>query len=205
MYRKLRTLSLIATLLAAALPAYSQTPEPAPVITLQGREDLPGFGPLSFQVQANGKVVMIDATKKPVQGDFRMDDGKAIFTFANCVYQAVEDGGALVGQARFTTGADAGKQWNFRVAMRPDLRGQTFSGREALEGYGDLTFRFLDDTAVEMLDRDGTTRGTYAVDGSQATLTFAGCIYRGEVRGREIVGHGCNHNAQWSFTVAVKK
>ena len=129
-----------------------------------------------------------------------------------------KSGDVFSGTARFTSGPYAGRTWNFRVEYRGPVavqapapqpvaavQGRVFSGQEVLNGYGSLTFRFLDATTVEMVDTAGATRGTYVLTGNQVVLTIGAVVYRGEIRGNEIVGSGNNpsRNLSWQFRVVA--
>lgn len=186
--------------------AQKQAPAEAvkPIVTLEGREEGLISGPLVFHCYQGGKVVMIDATKKPVQGSFKAEGNRIQFIFGNCVYDGTEKQNILAGSARFTDGPNAGKTWNFSVAVR-SLVGRTFAGKETLPGYGDLSFRFVDATAAEMTDRDGVTRGTYTQNGNQVTLTFGATTYTGDLRDGSIAGTARDPKNNWTFQVNASK
>src|SRR5439155_23554129 len=83
------------------------------------------------------------------------------------------------------------------------LAGTTWSGRENLQGFGDLSFRFAANNQVTMIDTAGSTPGTYTVSGNQVTLSFNNgqTIYSGVVQGNTLSGtaRGGRGNAwQWS-------
>jgi len=93
--------------------------EPAPAapesITLRGHEDWGTNGKLTFTVKRGGSVVMVDATNQPVTGTVTIRDARVTFRFTNCVYEGTVRGTAVTGEARFTSGPDAGKTWSFSV------------------------------------------------------------------------------------------
>ena len=188
--------------------AQKQAPADAvkPIVTLEGREEGLISGPLVFHCYQGGKVVMIDATKKPVEGSFKAERNRIQFTFGNCVYEGAENQkDVLAGHARFTEGPNAGKPWNFSVTAVRTLVGRTFAGKETLPGYGDVSFRFVDATTVEMTDRDGVTRGTYTHDGNQVALTFGATTYTGDLRDGSIAGTARDPKNNWTFQVNASK
>jgi hypothetical protein len=173
--------------------------------TVEGREEGLITGPLAFHCYDGGKVVMIDVTKKPVEGTFKSDGKKIQFIFGNCVYEGTENKlGTLTGTARFTTGQNTGKTWNFTVGLR-SLAGRSFAGTETLPGYGAVTFRYVDANTVEMIDKHGTTRGSYTQNGTQVTMTFGTVVYTGETRGDVISGSARDSRSNWNFTVNAAK
>ena len=63
----------------------------------------------------------------------------------------------------------------------------SFVGRETLQGYGRLEFRFEDlgeDGDVLMIDTAGRTRGRYRLnfETNRITMTFGDCVYTGTLR-----------------------
>src|SRR5207253_2223109 len=70
------------------------------------------------------------------------------------------------------------------------LADTTWSGRENLQGFGNLSFRFAANGQVTMLDAAGSTPGTYTVSGDQVTLRFNNgqTIYSGRVQGNTMSG-----------------
>ena len=83
------------------------------------------------------------------------------------------------------------------------LAGTTWSGRENLQGFGDLSFRFAANNQVTMIDTAGSTPGTYTVTGNQVTLSFNNgqTIYSGVVQDNTMSGTargGRGNTWQWS-------
>lgn len=175
-----------------------------PLVTLEGREEWGQTGELVFQMYQGARAVMIDETKRPVEGTYRVVGNRLTLTFQNCVYDATEANGVIAGRARYTSGQDAGRAWNFRVTVRNPLLGRTLCGNETLRGYGAVSFRFVDANTVEMIDKDGVTRGTYAQNGLTVTMTFGNVTYAGEIRGNLVNGTATNSRDTWTFHVAVK-
>jgi hypothetical protein len=194
-----------------AAPVVKDQASKAPVkfpVVLAGTEDLNGFGKLSFIIRDGGKVDMVDATNKPISGSGRTEGKQIIFSFGNCVYEGTESAtNVLTGKARFTSGPSAGQSWNFRVELSNLVQGRTFSGSETLSNYGPVTFRFLSATAVDMVDRDGTSRGSYTINGDEVTMTFGGATYRGVLQGQTLSGTGRNESRglSWTFNVSETK
>lgn len=94
----------------AALP-----PPPAPSVagtTWVGTESLAGFGPLTFQFEADGRAVMIDA-QSTVNGNWTQNGYQVAVTFKNCVYVGTIQGQAFSGNARYTQ--DGNATWTFSV------------------------------------------------------------------------------------------
>jgi hypothetical protein len=184
-------------------------PRPAPtgrlLVTLDGHEEYGSTGKLTFQIYDTGKVVMIDSANVPVTGKIQLNGQKATISFNNCVYECTENNNVLSGRARFTAGSETGKSWNFRVAARNTLVSRTFEGQETLKGYGSVTFRFVNGSTVEMIDRDGTTRGSYTNNGFQVVMTFGEAVYNGQLRGDSVAGTAHNTRGQWTFAIAASR
>jgi hypothetical protein len=197
-----------------ALAKPMQAPQPAAktepkteakfLVRLEGHEEWGTSGKLSFDIFEGGKVVMTDSTSKPVTGTGSANGKTVTFKFANCVYESTEVNGVLTGKARYTSGPDADKPWNFRVAIHVPMVGRTFAGQETLEGYGAVSFRFIDAATVEMTDRDGATRGSYRRDGLRITMTFGQTVYTGDIRGNAISGNAQDARSHWTFQIAAK-
>lgn len=112
----------------AAQPTVGQPTSPAnsPLKwgVFDGSEDLPNHGRLVFVISDTGEVAMADAvtirTGRTVTGTWREGNGgRVILTFRDCVYEGRIVGNAIIGQARFTSGANAGFFWNFNVSLQP--------------------------------------------------------------------------------------
>jgi len=103
-------------------PQNTAKPTPAPVVksvansTWSGTEQLAGFGKLTFELKADGKAVMIDATAT-VNGDWSQKGNEVTVTFSNCVYVGRINGQTMSGTGRFTTGEQAGQTWNFQLSL----------------------------------------------------------------------------------------
>jgi hypothetical protein len=63
------------------------------------------------------------------------------------------------------------------------VAGTEWAGKEALEGFGNLRFRFLKNQQAIMIDAKGTTPGSWAQSGNQVTVTFAkgAVVYTGSI------------------------
>ncbi len=219
MFRTIRTFVLVAASLGLAAPAFAKDPlempfgprpimprnnaAVKPLITLEGREEWGTNGSLVFKLYQAGRAVMIDETRRPIEGTYHFDGDRVQLFFGNCVYDATDFNGILVGRARYTTGPNAGTGWNFRVTVGNVLSGRTFAGNETLPGYGAVTFRFINGNTVEMIDRDGATRGTYRQHGLQVTMTFGSTSYIGDIRGNAIAGSANNTQSNWTFRVSA--
>ena len=227
MIRTIRTLVLVAGLLGLVGQGFAQDPvterpgqpkvmpaiqmqapvaAPKLVASLEGREEGMISGPLAFHLYEQGKVVMIDGGKKPVHGSYKAEgkDGVQVI-FGNCVYEGTATKqGVFAGTARLTTGPNTGKTWTFSVALR-SIVGRSFAGKETLPGYGDVTFRFVDGKTVEMIDKHGTTRGSYTQNGIHLSLTFGTVVYTGEMRGDSIIGSARDSRSNWTFQVNASK
>jgi hypothetical protein len=175
-----------------------------PLVTLEGNEEWGNNGSLIFHVYQSGKAVMIDATQKPVSGTVKVDGNRMTLTFGNCVYEGTEVNNVISGRARYTSGNNAGRSWAFRLTVRNPLLGRTYAGQETLGQYGNVSFRFVDGRTVEMHDRDGLTRGTYAQNGLRVNMTFGNAHYEGDIRGDSIAGSARNGVQTWTFQTSVK-
>ncbi|MFO0867038.1 MAG: pentapeptide repeat-containing protein [Gemmataceae bacterium] len=80
---------------------------------LRGEEDLPGFGPLAFDLDGSGKVEMRDASKQISRGEYRIAGNRYAMSFPGCVYEGTANGATVVGNAR----NDKGEVWNFKVSI----------------------------------------------------------------------------------------
>ena len=75
---------------------------------------------IAAALASNGaKVRMIDATRRPVDGDFAIQGNRVVFAFGNCVYDGTLNNDVLTGTGRFTSGPNAGQTWNFSVRAQP--------------------------------------------------------------------------------------
>jgi hypothetical protein len=86
------------------------------------------------------------------------------------------------------------------------LAGTTWSGRENLQGFGDLSFRFDSNNQVTMLDTAGSTPGTWSVNGDQVTLRFNNgqTVYTGRVQGNVLSGTARGGRGQtWEWVVRL--
>jgi hypothetical protein len=88
-------------------------------------------------------------------------------------------------------------------AVTPVLAGTTWVGKEAQR---DLRFEFKPDGTVIMVDAvtPHPVRGHWTVQGNQATITFANCVYRGKINGVRMTGHGALAQNTWGFEVSKK-
>jgi hypothetical protein len=88
-----------------------------------------------------------------------------------------------------------------------NLAGTTWSGRENLQGFGDLAFRFAVAYGhVTMVDTAGSTQGTYTIAGDQVTLTFNNgqTVYTGRVQGNTLSGTARGgRGLTWSWSVRL--
>ncbi len=83
------------------------------------------------------------------------------------------------------------------------LPGSTWIGTETLAGYGELSFKFGENNDVSMIDKDGTTQGTWKQAGKNVTLNFGKKItYIGTLEGDTIKGTATNEGKNWDFTVS---
>ncbi len=88
----------------------------------------------------------------------------------------------------------------------PRLAGTGWMGRENLQGYGDLRFRFLNNNQVIMVDEQATTTGAYGQNGNQVTLRFydGQTVYSGTIQGNRMSGSARGPNGQtWSWAVTL--
>jgi hypothetical protein len=83
--------------------------------TWTGKENLQGFGKLTFEFQADGTATMIDA-KNTVKGTWTQEGQKVVIRFSNCVYVGEIKGQQLSGTGQFMEkDQPKGKQWTFSV------------------------------------------------------------------------------------------
>jgi len=203
----------------APTPASKPTPVPVPapqpfVVSLPGslwlgKEEFNNQGQLILGLRRDGSASMRDA-QSLVQGRWTSQGNEVTLTFRNCVYRGKVQGRSLVGRAQFVTGPETGKSWAFAVDFADAFAGSTYEGRETLNGFGALAFRFGLGGEAEMIDAQSTAKGRYLVDVNAVTITFRNCVYRGQIEadGR-LVGWGRytdgSQGAPWTFVLSSKK
>jgi hypothetical protein len=86
---------------------------------------------------------------------------------------------------------------------RQTLANTSWSGHETLNGYSTLQFNLGPDGSASMVDRDGTTPGTWEQAGSSVILRFYGgtVVYSGTLGGNRFSGTGRNQRTTWQFAV----
>jgi hypothetical protein len=87
------------------------------------------------------------------------------------------------------------------------LAGSSFSGSESLNGYGSLTFKFLDGQRVIMSDARETVQGRWEKAGGNTVYLYFyndKCIYRGSLTGNLLQGTARSPNAFWSWSVRLQ-
>ncbi len=85
-----------------------------------------------------------------------------------------------------------------------NLPNTTWTGRETLQGFGRLEFRFRAGGQVTMIDAKETSEGNYAVQGNTVTMRFLGgqVTYTGIIDGNIMTGNARNvQNIAWTFNV----
>jgi S1-C subfamily serine protease len=83
-----------------------------------------------------------------------------------------------------------------------NLTGSTWSGNETLAGYGKLTFQFITNRDVIMLDNDGSTRGSFIHTGNTVKVVFGGgIVYTGNVNGNSMSGSATNGQNNWTWNL----
>jgi S1-C subfamily serine protease len=83
------------------------------------------------------------------------------------------------------------------------LTNTAWNGSETLPGYGRLTFQFITNTSVIMVDAQETSRGNYRQNGNSITITFGGgVIYNGTINGDSMAGAAHNGRDNWNWNVA---
>lgn len=189
-------------------------PRPAAVAgsVWAGKENLAGFGALTFHFYPDGLAIMIDA-KTSVRGQWTQAGNNVTITFQNCVYNGTVQDNVLAGSARYTTG---GASWTFSVSRTnaalpppppppaPSVAGTTWVGTESLAGFGPLTFQFESDGRAVMIDAQATVNGNWTQNGSQVAVTFKNCVYVGTIQGQTFSGNARytqDGNATWTFSV----
>jgi hypothetical protein len=87
------------------------------------------------------------------------------------------------------------------------LVGWTFSGSENLNGYGNLTFKFLDDRSVVIYDAKDTVQGRWERGGGNTVYLYFyndQCAYRGTVTGNTLSGTARSPNSVWSWSTTLR-
>jgi hypothetical protein len=84
-----------------------------------------------------------------------------------------------------------------------NLAGSTWSGSETLAGYGTLSFRFLNEGRVNMIDKDGDTPGTWRLDNKTVTMQFGRNVtYTATAEGNALRGSAGNGKTTGTFAVS---
>ncbi|MBI2807884.1 MAG: hypothetical protein HYX68_23115 [Planctomycetes bacterium] len=173
-----------------------------------GSEQINNTGRLAFGLGKDGRAVMLDANSI-VKGTWARHGDDIVIRFDNCVYRGKIQGNVFSGRGTFTTGTQAGVSWTFRVQHDDPYRGREFRGRENLNGFGPVSFRFGNNGAVQMIDARATVNGTYSMDMNVVTMRFGNCVYVGTLRNNGITGvarytTGAPGNL-WTFTVNLAR
>jgi hypothetical protein len=92
---------------------------------------------------------------------------------------------------------------------RGDITGTTWSGTETLQGFGYLKFEFRPNSVAIMTDATsavkGTVPGKWTRSGSEVTITFRNCTYRGTINGAVLSGTADSRQfGRWSFSLKKK-
>jgi hypothetical protein len=176
--------------------------------TWSGNEDLQGFGALTFQFQTGGDAIMIDA-KATAKGKWSQTGNKVTVSFQNCVYEATLSGNSMSGNARLINEV---RTWNFKLTRTEPptqtpvtrLAGTTWKGTEKLAGFSDLSFQFQPEDKVVMIDAQSTVSGRWSQKGNQVTVTFANCVYTGQIQDNVFSGTARFTQGEprdWTFSV----
>jgi hypothetical protein len=89
----------------------------------------------------------------------------------------------------------------------PRLIGSSFSGSEDLNGYGKLTFHFVDAKHVTMYDARNTVQGRWEPGGGNTVYLYFyndQCVYRGTLTGNTLSGTARSANALWSWKTTLR-
>jgi hypothetical protein len=94
-----------------------------------------------------------------------------------------------------------------RKKKKNALVNTTWTGRESLAGYGDLTFKFKPQGAVTMIDAKETRSGRFTLDGKDVKLTFfdGEVVYTGKLDGQSMSGIARNAGKAWTWEVTRQK
>jgi hypothetical protein len=90
-----------------------------------------------------------------------------------------------------------------------DITDTTWSGSETLQGFGYLKFEFRPNSVAIMTDATsavkGTVPGKWTRSGSEVTITFRNCTYRGTINGAVLSGTADSRQlGRWSFSLKKK-
>lgn len=82
----------------------------------------------------------------------------------------------------------------------------TLAGSETLGGYGAIRFRLYPNGTAQMIDKDGTSQGTWSLSGKGLTLRFynGSVRYYGTIQGNRISGRASNGRNQWSWNTTIQ-
>jgi hypothetical protein len=86
------------------------------------------------------------------------------------------------------------------------LPGSEWTGEENLQGFGKLTFRFLDEEKVLMIDAQSQVQGSYTLNGQSVQIQFRNCVYEGTIQDNVLSGsarftQGQSNGVSWTFSV----
>jgi hypothetical protein len=91
------------------------------------------------------------------------------------------------------------------LLVKDDITNTTWRGNENLPGFGPLVFEFKSEGKAVMRDAKSTVHGTWTRNGSNVSIRFANCEYRGVINGRTMSGtaHGAAMlmGRTWQFNV----
>jgi hypothetical protein len=96
---------------------------------------------------------------------------------------------------------------NAQKKKKSSLANTTWTGRETLPGYGELTFKFKPQGAVTMIDAKETRSGRFTLDGQDVKLTFfdGEVVYTGKLDGQTMSGVARNAGKAWTWEVTRQK
>ena len=168
-----------------------------------GSENLCNYGPLTFQLYAGGRAVMIDA-QATTDGTWQQNGQQFTFRFSGgrVVYTGIKNGNTISGTAQNGT-----SWWSWSVAAAPfstPIEPPTqWAGSENLWHYGQLTFQFYPDGRAVMLDRQAINQGTWQQNGQQINLQFdfGRVQYTGTLNGNTMSGTAHNDCSFWSWSI----
>jgi hypothetical protein len=115
--------------------------------------------------------------------------------------------GVSVVAAQPRVGPSSADPVNMPTNASDTLMGSEWSGQEALENFGALTFHFTNPGQVTMIDAQGKWPGSYLQNGNQVTLAFfnGDVLYKGDIAGASMNGIAeAKKGGKWNFQVTRK-
>lgn len=189
--------------LSAAMGHYSAFAQ-AVVEGLSGHADYNGDGYVTLREVRTYAYHRVHDMQKKGEQDGEIDYSLSISENLKLAKATKPAPGTIIAQAPPAKNNQA-TQTSQRI---PNLAGTQWKGREDLQGFGALSFRFLAGGVVLMLDTEGESPGTWRYKGNQITLNFnnGATVYTGILQNGTLSGSARSGRGQaWSWSVVMRQ